>query len=440
MQVSKYTFLFKGNTDEYYVYNTLSNALAGIDKNTYQTLENKKENLSETDFDKDTYEMLANKRFICENEQDEFLVYKAVINSMRSADEFMHLTIAPTMNCNFRCHYCFEAHKPQTCISEDGMDALIKNIETHKNLQSITLTWFGGEPLMALPQMKRFYDKFMAVWGDKKFSSNIITTAYFIDKQAIQTLKDIRVTDMQITLDGLKENHNKVKFTDDCADVFSKIIENVDLIYQEYPEMHITFRVNLTKQNISDYIPLYKFLTERYKGKNVGVAPAFVMDRTNKKADKELFFDKRESAATILSLMWKHKIHSPQIRYPSKYIYECAMRNKNAISIDAEGYVYKCWEIIGNKKYAIGKLNENGEIVDMDYINYNRQMYGADPLEDKTCSKCSYLPICSGGCPIQRVQNEFEGWHNNCCTIMKGYLPQFLLTHLALKKAGFENK
>jgi uncharacterized protein len=101
--------------------------------------------------------------------------------------------------------------------------------------------------------------------------------------------------------------------------------------------------------------------------------------------------------------------------------------------------VYKCWEIIGNKKYAIGKLDEEGQIIDMNITNFNRQMYGADPLDDKTCSKCSYLPVCSGGCPIKRIQNEFEGWNNEMCTPFKGYLPEYLKTHLALKKAGFEN-
>jgi uncharacterized protein len=293
---------------------------------------------------------------------------------------------------------------------------------------------------MALPQMKQFYDKFIKVWGNRNFDSNVITTAYFVDKQAIKILKDIRVTNMQITLDGLKDSHNKVKVTEECDDVFSKVIENIDLLVSDYPEMHISFRINLTKQNISEYIPLYKFLAERYAGKNIGISPAFVKDRTNKIADRNLFFDNKESSEIVLALMWQHNIHSPWIRYPSRNIYECAIRNANATSIDPEGYVYKCWEIIGNKKYAIGKLNENGEIVDMNAVNFNRQMYGADPLEDKTCSKCAYLPLCSGGCPIQRIQNEFEGWKNNNCTPMKGFLPQFLLTHLALKKAGHENK
>lgn len=111
-----------------------------------------------------------------------------------------------------------------------------------------------------------------------------------------------------------------------------------------------------------------------------------------------------------------------------------------SISFDPEGYAYKCWEVIGNKKYAIGKLNTNGR---MEYINeiiMNRHLYGADPLEDSTCSACKYLPVCNGGCPIQRIENVFEKKKNCCCTFYKGYMEEFLKIHLKLLKLGFENK
>jgi len=140
----------------------------------------------------------------------------------------------------------------------------------------------------------------------------------------------------------------------------------------------------------------------------------------------------------ILNLFHNHGIHSPAIRYPSRFFEECAIRSRTSTNIDPEGYVYKCWEIIGNKKYAIGKLND-GKITEINSITLNRQRYGSDTLDDKTCSRCSYLPVCNGGCPIQRIENEFEGGKNDVCTLYKGYLPEFLKAHLKLKKAGFAN-
>lgn len=142
----------------------------------------------------------------------------------------------------------------------------------------------------------------------------------------------------------------------------------------------------------------------------------------------------------MLNLLFQKGIHSPYIKYPSQHIAECAIRNRTSIAFAPDGYAYKCWEIIGNKKYAIGKLDKEGNITDVNLTMLNRMLFGADPLDDKTCSKCAYLPICFGGCPIHRLQNEFEGEKNDCCTYYKGYLPYFMRAHLTLKKAGFENK
>lgn len=35
---------------------------------------------------------------------------------------------------------------------------------------------------------------------------------------------------MQITLDGLKDTHNRIKTTHNCDDVFGKVMDNVDLL------------------------------------------------------------------------------------------------------------------------------------------------------------------------------------------------------------------
>lgn len=133
--------------------------------------------------------------------------------------------------------------------------------------------------------------------------------------------------------------------------------------------------------------------------------------------------------------MAKNGINSVFVRYPEPFFNECAIRNEMAIAFDPEGYAYKCWEVIGNKEYAIGKLNDDGILTDINQTILNRQLYGADTFDDPICSQCKYLPICNGGCPIQRIENKFEGGHNDCCSHYKGFMPDFLKIHIARKKA-----
>ena len=41
---------------------------------------------------------------------------------------------------------------------------------------------------MAVPQIEEFYDKFSAVW-EKPINSNIITTGYHINEEAVRVMK-----------------------------------------------------------------------------------------------------------------------------------------------------------------------------------------------------------------------------------------------------------
>ena len=75
----------------------------------------------------------------------------------------------------------------------------------------------------------------------------------------------------------------------------------------------------------------------------------------------------------------------------------------------------------------------DGALEQVNIQNLNRQLYGADPLSDPVCMKCAYLPICCGGCPIQRIQNEFENGKNICCTYYKNHIKEFMLEHIRKK-------
>ena len=338
--------------------------------------------------------------------------------AIRNSDKNISFTIAPTMDCCFTCFYCFEkGNHRKTYMSEKVMNSIIKNIENRKNLQSINITWFGGEPLMAIDKMREFYKKLRKVWkGD--FTSRIITTAHNITPEVIDILKEIEVTNMQITLDGVEKTHNAIKFTKGCDNAFQKVVAHIDLLTEKYPELQIDIRVNITKKNAAEYIDLHNFIRNRYAVKPIGTYPGIVANRSkDKKIDKDSsFFNNNDCALFSIDLWNNYKITTNWLSYGNSMTYECAMRNKNFFSVDPEGYIYQCWEVIGNKKHSIGKLDKDGNITDINHTELNRNLYGADPLENQDCIKCSYLPMCAGGCPIQRVENEFEGGCNELCT------------------------
>lgn len=282
MKVSKYTFLFDVENKEFYTYNTLSNSLIELDEPSYSYLDrakNSKSDITATELDSELYQVLETKKFITESEQDDFLIYKSVITAQRANRSSMHVTIAPTMNCCFSCHYCFEKYKQEGVMSEEVMDSIVKYMNLLESKPEFTLTWFGGEPLMAIEQMEQLYNKFVSDYK-APVDSDIITTGFHINEQAVEAFKRIGIKRIQVTLDGLKDTHNKVKFTSGCDDAFTKVIDNVELVLKSAPNITVIFRVNITKENAGEYVQLYKELTHRYQAySNWGMSPGIIMER-----------------------------------------------------------------------------------------------------------------------------------------------------------------
>jgi len=241
---------------------------------------------------------------------------------------------------------------------------------------------------------------------------------------------------MQISIDGKEKTHNAIKFTDGCDNSFQKVISNIDLLVEKFPELHIVIRVNTTKKNAAEYVEINDFFALRYQGKKVFCAPGLVMNRTNDNTMCDLFC-RSEFSKFSLDLWQNNRVITPWLTYKESLYPECAIRSPHSFSVDPEGYLYQCWENIGNKKYTIGKLDKNGNLTEINQKVLNRNLYGADPLADKQCQKCSYLPMCGGGCPFHRIENEFEEAHNELCTTYKNYISEWLSAYLELKKLGY---
>lgn len=439
LKISRYTFVFSDNS-RHYLYNAMSNALMEVDEELASFMRHSKVSdvyKIET-LDAALVETLKKNGYITKNDEDDFLLYKSIITAQRNMKNILILTIAPTMDCCFSCNYCFEKAKHPSYMSEDVMKGISKFLGKFENIKKIQLTWFGGEPLMAVPEMERFYRKLRRRFKGIIYDSNIITTGFHLNEENIRALQRMKVSNMQITLDGLRETHNSIKFTEGCDDAFSVVIENIGLLTSLAPEIHVVIRVNLTKSNAHEYHELQHFIMSRFIGKNIAIAPAFVLDRSNcgKISDPNIFSAK-EYPDYILGLA-KSGIDSPQVRYPDKYFTECAIRNPQSLAFDPEGNVYKCWEHIGDEQYSIGRINKKGAIENVNVTLLNRQLYGADPLDDPRCRRCAYLPICQGGCPIHRIENEFQQGENDCCTYYKGHMEEFILHHIRMKE--FEKK
>lgn len=77
----------------------------------------------------------------------------------------LSLVIAATSNCNFRCVYCYEGSVLRaSTMSEAIQEAIVKFVESEApHLETFTVTWYGGEPLLALDIIENLSIKFVDI-------------------------------------------------------------------------------------------------------------------------------------------------------------------------------------------------------------------------------------------------------------------------------------
>lgn len=107
----------------------------------------------------------------------------------------------------------------------------------------------------------------------------------------------------------------------------------------------------------------------------------------------------------------------------------CAVRNPNSFVIGPLGELYKCWNDVGRTDKIIGDIHGT---ISNEKVLYQYLMK-ADPLFDKECDECPFMPVCNGGCPYHRIKNEINGLKFESCSLFKKNYEEFLMAHLQFK-------
>ena len=199
---------------------------------------------------------LYDKGYLIDEKIDEEFRVKAMYYNTVMGDGYS-LTIMPTEQCNFRCKYCYETFEKGKMSKEDQKTLLRYVQKCISRSNHLHISWFGGEPLLAMDVIEYIMSNVKKMCDVRKmqYSSNITTNAYLLDADTFEKLYQFRVTAYQITVDGLKEQHDSQRVKGDGSGTFDRIMKNLisirDLPKNKYKFASITVRVNVTK-NILD--------------------------------------------------------------------------------------------------------------------------------------------------------------------------------------------
>lgn len=431
MNISRYTYLFKSTKNGNLIYNARTNSFAELSDSMFERLEiirSSPERINEL-FTQDDLDILSKTKILVkENEDDDYVMMEKLHYFMSAfSPNYLNLTIAPTTDCNFRCPYCYEENKAKKFITTEVEDAIVNFIIKHEKVDQISLTWYGGEPLLTFQSIKSLYEKMSKIEGKKIIHHSIITNGYLMDKEKCSYFKEHKLNLIQFTLDGCRETHNKIRLhKNKDITTYDRIVENIELCAEQLPETDINIRVHVDENRLEEYAKVHgemKVLCEKYH--NIHLTPGFITDYER---NCELI-NRQQRGQFFMDLYHKYNIDVQF--YPRHEIGGCGATCLNSYVIGPEGELYKCWVDVGKTERIVGS------VVDMklynEYLMAN-YLVNANMYDDAECQKCMMLPICDGGCPIRRLNNKKKGLNENLCTSRKDFLQQYLETHYEIKK------
>lgn len=434
MKWSQFNCLFYSKKAGYYLHNTRMLSLIKLDEKSYNILLKIRENpdnakilLSEAD-----YRYFVRAKVLVPEYEDVNFINKLEYKRRREsfASDSLGIVLCPTLACNFACPYCYEKNLPNNVMAENVQEQLVDFINNYVGkCNSIALDWHGGEPLLAFKTIKQIYSKLENRVLLPVSYSSMVSNGYLLTEEICTYLAEKKLNYLQITIDGNKLTHNKTRMLKNGGSSFERIIENIDMATELMPECRIGIRTNIGKSNKEEYIDVYNELSERWKGKNCSIYSTFVVDNNyystcDGQSSFELTTDEKNDFMVTLA---KNGIINKKSIYPKLDCSSFTCIDNNAFAIDPQGYLYKCWADVGIKERSVGNLVDG--ITNYDIVS--QFIVGSDKFADGKCRKCSYLPVCNGGCNLYRIRYMERHIPYNICSINDAGLKKYIETYLA---------
>lgn len=437
MKVSKYNFFYEYRDDnsKYIAYNALSNSLALLEKEKYVELE-EFTNCRKVINDESFIEDLKKGGYLIEDNFNELEFLRFNMFKSRLDKDTLSLTIAPTSDCNFRCIYCYEKDAIKPCyMSNETEKKIVEYVKKNiKLIYNLTITWYGGEPLLAKETIIRLSKEFkkLCIENDVNYDSNMISNGYLFKNDDDEFFKETNISAIQITLDGDEVTHNTRRPLVGGRPTYNQIIDNLKNMIK--PNCKITIRINVDRTNMNGIYSVIDDLEEKKMLKDLRVYLGKVNNINDAYNDETCL-----SSSEFENLRYDFDSYLVNkgldvdafINYPLLIGNVCCCDRINSYVINADGSLYKCWDEIGRDEKSLGNIKEIDLFEDMP-VNLSYVAY--DPTSSNKCKECNLLPICMGGCHYNRINKE----EKNCEEKFRQLENDLVMTIQGIRKNNIE--
>lgn len=393
MKKSYYTY-FAPTKQGFIGYNTVGNSFVYLRREIYVNYYNSDQFVELENLFPVQYQQLIESGFLIDDDVNEFENLQKEYENQAKWSINYELTLLPTLDCNLRCWYCYEKHIIGSRMSETVRDSILQhvsNVLDNSSIHVLKVTMYGGEPLLYFkeelyPLLKQI--KQIAENREKSVSFFFVTNAVCIDDTLIPLLKELN-SNFQISIDGYKEKHDKVKFIPGSRrGTYDQVIETIYKLTEQIENVYINLRLNYDDETLLNMEQLVKDLLTVDRRK-IGIHLERVWQTSGSLNPNNV------QLKNVINLLLLNKFNVSYMNlFRKKLSCHSSMENQSVISYD--GKVYKCTGRDFTDSFSEGRLQENGSIR-WDHEALDRRMQICT-YDNQKCRTCKFLPLCWGPC------------------------------------------
>ena len=335
---------------------------------------------------------------------------KLIVNQLRSiiwkrlSNYYRSFVVLPTSYCNARCFYCYESGYKHINMTEEIADNLVDFIVEHYDGKRVSISWFGGEPLLG----ERIISDICSELNKRNviYTSKMVSNGYLFNRQLIKKAIDLwKLSVVQITLDGTEQIYNQTKSYVGITDnAYRRVLNNIKELL--IGGVSINIRINLDKHNKNNVIDLINELDQIFDDKRLLSVYISVLNEDvgfSPLSHAEGEIEELSRIAFELNNVLIHKGFKNSTRkLPALRLNNCMADSEDQLLCSPDGILGKCEHYID--QYSVGSLKDG--ISNTSMLEWWKEKYEFDE-----CHNCPLIAECVKlkNCPVNKPYcNEFE--------------------------------
>jgi uncharacterized protein len=398
------------------VYNSLTGGVSGFPPAARQSVEAKLKHPGFTGPLQGITKYLYERGFLVLQGTNELQRCRMLYGNQHFRQDRLELILLSSEECNFRCSYCYETFQRGT-MEPWVREAIVRMVEQRaQRLNELNITWFGGEPLLGYEAIEEIAPQLLAL-AEKHgitYSSHMTTNGYLLTPECFQKLVRWKVLSYQITMDGIRGDHDAHRVLKTGGPTFDVILSNLRELRQFKEEFHVTVRINIDKSNVphmADFIDVIKGVFQEDRRFNVRFYPIGKWGGVNDDG-LQVCGNQAEEVRHALEIETLARNVAVESRLPymqaQTELAVCYAARPDNLIIGADGKIMKCTVVLDKRDCnVIGTMSRDG-VAD---IKVDKLWKWVAPYfeDDLDCRRCFYLPVCQGcSCPRKRVEEKLR--------------------------------